>query len=165
MRRCSKCEEYKEVCFFSVNNKVKDGIHRICKSCISLISKRYYEKYKDSINNKCKQYIINNRPKTNEIRRLWSKNNSWSGAINSAKRRAKKRQATPEWLTSEQLLEIQNIYLKARQLTEDTKIRHEVDHIIPLKGKSVSGLHVPWNLQILTISANRRKYNKIQTGC
>lgn len=53
------------------------------------------------------------------------------------------------------------IYIEAKRLTHETGIRHEVDHIYPLRGKIASGLHVEYNLQIITGTENRKKHNKM----
>jgi hypothetical protein len=55
---------------------------------------------------------------------------------------------------------IREFYNLASRLTKETGITHEVDHVIPLHGENVSGLHVETNLQILTKFENRRKWNK-----
>lgn len=71
-------------------------------------------------------------------------------------RRATKFNATPKWLTPEQHDAIAQIYRKAKE-TGMT-----VDHIVPLQGATVTGLHVPWNLQLLTHSENSAKGNRLQ---
>ncbi len=75
-------------------------------------------------------------------------------------RRERTKRATPPWLTRTQKAEIKALYVEAARLTAETGTPHDVDHIVPLAGKTVCGLHVPWNLQILTQQANREKSNR-----
>ena len=99
-----------------------------------------------------------------EINRAWRvKNPAKSNAI-TAKRRAIKLNATPAWLVAEDYDRISAMYAEAARLTRETGIVHHVDHIIPLQGKSVSGLHVPWNLRVITASANASKGNKLDVN-
>lgn len=79
-------------------------------------------------------------------------------AAKGAARRCAKLRATPPWCD---LAAIADIYRLARKLTEETGIEHDVDHIIPLRGKNVCGLHIPINLQILTSTENRKKFNRL----
>jgi hypothetical protein len=55
---------------------------------------------------------------------------------------------------------IRAIYKMAAQLTKETGIPHEVDHMLPIKGRKVSGLHVHFNLQVIPAMDNRKKFNK-----
>lgn len=71
---------------------------------------------------------------------------------------ARKLQAMPPWADQEK---IEAVYAKARRLTIETGIQHHVDHIYPLRGKLVSGLHVHENLQVLTAFDNQSKGNKV----
>ncbi len=75
-------------------------------------------------------------------------------------RRRRFRQATPKWLTPEDKLEIRLKYRLAIEMTRRTGVRYAVDHIVPLLGDTVSGLHVPWNLEVITQEENLKKSNK-----
>jgi hypothetical protein len=86
-------------------------------------------------------------------------NPAWK-ASTVAKRRARLARAIPPWVDDDGMKAIQSFYKKARALEKQTGIPHEVDHIYPIAGKTVCGLHVPENLQVITKSENRRKSNK-----
>jgi hypothetical protein len=57
---------------------------------------------------------------------------------------------------------INRIYYVARRLTEVTGVQHHVDHVIPLRGKNVSGLHVPENLMVVAYDFNCSKANRYE---
>jgi hypothetical protein len=86
----------------------------------------------------------------------WASRNHDKTAALAAKRRCTLLNATPPWAD---LKKIQSFYTEAKRLTKETGIAHHVDHIYPLKGKYVSGLHCEYNLQILTATENIRKGN------
>lgn len=77
----------------------------------------------------------------------------------NAGRKASKANATPKWLTKNQRSDIAAIYAEAATKTASTGVRHEVDHIVPIRSKVVCGLHVAWNLRVVTTYENRSKSN------
>jgi 5-methylcytosine-specific restriction endonuclease McrA len=104
----------------------------------------------------------NNSYKAKAARKSYQKANPDKECAKSMKRHAAKLQRTPPWLTKEHFEEILEFYTIAKELQwlSDKTDPLQVDHIVPLQGKNVSGLHVPWNLQILPASLNASKSNK-----
>lgn len=193
MKTCNKCGIEKELHCFGKNKAMKDGLHSSCKECINSINKAFAEanpkakkeysrkwiqnnKEKHSANNK--QWIQNNRDKSSEYSKKWQDknkeavvayrkeyklNNRASCTALENKRRASKLLRTPNWLTEEHLEQIRTEYKLASWCTKVMGEPYEVDHIVPLQGKNVSGLHVPWNLQVISKVDNARKNNKWQS--
>jgi 5-methylcytosine-specific restriction endonuclease McrA len=81
-------------------------------------------------------------------------------ALTSVRKR-RHRNATPKWVTTEQKFAMRALYLQAQELTRITGERYVVDHIVPLINDSVCGLHVPWNLRVITQEENLQKSNKL----
>jgi len=98
---------------------------------------------------------------TKEYKRTWKERNLvWVRADTKARRR-KHRQATPKWLSSKQKAEIRQLYQIAITMTKTTGEQYVVDHIVPLRSDDVCGLHVPWNLRVITQEENLKKSNKL----
>jgi hypothetical protein len=99
------------------------------------------------------------KKKTNARQRRYYKDNKSANAAKRAKRRALEHSACPEWADQQKIAEM---YKEARKLTRETGVVYSVDHIIPLKGKAVCGLHVETNLQVIPLSENIRKSNRVE---
>lgn len=109
------------------------------------------------VESRIKHGLSQTREYHREAHRMWSARNPAKVIANVNKRRADKATRTPKWLTSEQWAAMDEHYVLAQRLSQETGTDHHVDHIVPLRGKKVSGLHVPWNLQVMTASANLQK--------
>lgn len=96
-----------------------------------------------------------------EWQKTWkNRNQLWVRADTKARRR-KHRLATPKWLTRSQKKEIRQLYQIAMTMTKTTGEKYVVDHIVPLRSEIVCGLHVPWNLRVITHEENLTKSNQL----
>jgi 5-methylcytosine-specific restriction endonuclease McrA len=86
-------------------------------------------------------------------------------AEKAGERRARHLKATPSWVDENEKFLIKECYFLAKLRTKVTGIKWVVDHIIPLKGELVSGLHTISNLQVITEVENCRKNNRYDINC
>ena len=119
--------------------------------------KQVYQKWYDaSYADYCKKNKENIRKNASE----WLKRNKDKANAKTAYRRATKLQRTPKWLSSEDMWLIEEAYELAQERTKLFGFMWTVDHVVPLNGETVSGLHVPENLQIIPASENYSKANR-----
>jgi len=109
------------------------------------------------------RYAEENREAIRKRQAAWRRANHGKVLADRAYRKARKRQATPSWLTQEHRTEMAAFYVRAAELAEQTGEAWHVDHIVPLCGANVCGLHVPWNLQVLPARENILKSNRHET--
>ena len=143
MKKCSLCSEIKPFSLFAKDKSRKDGFYHMCKPCHH--DYRQSTAQKQTITAYWTQHYKDNKPKY---------------AAKRAKRRAAELQATPKWLTKTDFTLIECKYSVAAMFSKYSGEPHAVDHIVPLQGKTVCGLHVPWNLQVMTVSDNLKKGNR-----
>jgi len=181
--KCLKCEseynsDYGKNYYAENKDKLKAGQKQYrSENRDSLIAakKQHYQENKISYKSKNAKWAKENKVKKNECSSEWREKNPEHSAqygrewraenpdknrAKTARRRAARIKRTPMWLSSDDYKAIQAMYKEASRMTEATGVKHHVDHVIPLNGRFVSGLHVPDNLQILTAYANLSKGNQ-----
>ena len=156
MKTCRNCGVAKSLDFFPKQKKNKDGHHSYCKQCRAAYDKARYNPEKRN-----KEYVQNLESERQARREYYSENKDAYYA-RKAKRRASLLNRTPKWLSASDLKTMSSIYARCSLLNKQSSEKYEVDHIVPLQGETVSGLHVPWNLQIIPMFENRSKGNKLK---
>lgn len=154
MKQCTKCKQFKNTEEFGAyihKRTNKSYVNSRCKRCASKVAslhqktnpnkKRNVQKWADS--NRDKLRIKNSKYRTANLAKH---------CANENKRRASKLKQTPKWAN---LKDIEQFYMNCPK-------GYHVDHIIPLQGKNVRGLHVLENLQYLPAIENIRKGNKVE---
>jgi hypothetical protein len=121
----------------------------------------YYAKNKEvRLAYDAKYYQTKNREKRLLQAKAWAENNKGRANANKKAYKLAKVRACPSWLAEDEHWMMQEAYELAAMRTDMFGFSWHVDHIVPLRGKTVSGLHVPWNLQVIPGVENMSKSNK-----
>lgn len=152
--RCCTCKQEKDISEFHKNKPS-------CKECRKIERKKSYEKRKatryDEILTYNNEWRKNNPDKRLQYNRLYRSRNVERTRLMCNKRYSYAKQARPQW--ADPFL-IEEIYHLAQLRNKMTNIKWEVDHIIPLRGTDVCGLHVENNLQVIPRSLNASKQHR-----
>jgi hypothetical protein len=169
LKFCRSCEKEKRLDEFHVNKASRDGRAYKCAECVTsyLVSwrgknptafKEWYARNKDARTVYWVEWYSENKGRRAQSYSEWAKSNKHIVNAVRSRRRAAKLRATPSWANPEA---IRAVYERAAYLTRETGVRHEVDHVYPLQGKKVCGLHCEANLRVVTKSENLSKHNRM----
>lgn len=188
-KTCGKCGIRKPASGYYRQSMSRDGLASQCKECSDARAKawrasnpdrarairsRWKALNPDEVRRQSRESHQRNPEKSAARKKLYRQkfpeveklsNGAWRAenhhrilAANAARRAARK-MAAPPWLNESHQDRIRLTYLLASVLSKATGVRHHVDHVIPLCGEIVCGLHVPWNLKAIPAADNIAKRN------
>ncbi len=150
MKACAKCKNLLSISAFHNFKRAPDGKHPWCKLCKSAYNKIWASKNKEKIAVGHKRWREKNPGNMVERSKNWRLKNPGKVKIAQGLRIGRLLQASLSG----------RFYKQMNSLFQKTKRRNQsLDHIIPLAGKDICGLNVPWNTQIITKEDNKRKLN------
>lgn len=160
-RQCSVCGVAKPFTGEFFHLKYGKPIGKICRSCLNMAQNvRRSNPEVRLAANKCSRDYWNSHKKERSIKNNnWKKLNRGKANFWERNRQLAELQRTPAWVDADELFLISEAYALAILRTELTSVAWHVDHVIPLRGKRVSGLHVPLNLAVIPAIDNMRKHN------
>jgi hypothetical protein len=182
-KMCCRCKQEKPANQFYANKRMKDGLNTFCIEChkednIKRKAKNRAEpEFKAAEKASKKEYRERSVEKNAEYMRKWRFENQeriqkYSKEYRDAnkarynflcrKRKIDLIHRMPLWLTDDDKWILEQAYELAALRTKMLGVRFHVDHILPLRGKKVSGLHVPQNVRVVTWLENQRKTNKFE---
>ncbi len=155
MKICSVCSLEQEISeFYFRRGKPRAA----CKKCTITKNKETITKVAKLRSQR--NYRDKNRQELNQKHSDYKKLNRDLCNAQWMKYHAKKLNATPPWLSEDHFKQIKAVYAHAKECELLTGDKYHVDHIVPLQGANVCGLHVPWNLQVLPADINIAKSNR-----
>jgi len=151
-KTCTKCDY--------VGDNFEKGRY-VCRPC--RYKQRDMDKYwkRQAENSRKRWQDPEKRAQRKAVNEKWRKKNLHRKAASARAYQASKIERTPIWADQ---VKISYVYHAAQVIKDVYGTKWEVDHIIPLQGDTVSGFHVPNNLQILPMRQNRRKANKFEAA-
>lgn len=161
MKACNTCLVIKPLHFYGPHKLTKDRLRGECKECHKKATKNYRKKNKEKVNLYNKMYAKLHPDRIKKYVKKHKETNPGVVALTSRTHQAQRACRVPKWLTKFQKQHIKMFYEAAALLSLELGIELQVDHIIPLKGKTMSGLHVPTNLQVVTKAYNLSKGNRV----
>lgn len=144
--------------FFKDSSRT-DGLDKQCKDCRQIMKQRRVDRDPEAERRRIRERQMKRYHSDSDYRKSQKKLIYKRMPALAAKRRAQKLKATPPWFEEN---EVALLYAESAKLTQNTKVQHNVDHIVPLLNPKVCGLHCLENLQILTEVENKIKHNKFE---
>lgn len=168
MKACSSCKVVKPLSDFCKDASRADKLESVCRICKNAYSAKYRTKNKERLAEAratnaerraaaTAKWRAANRDRALAYKAAYNRANLEKDAARSGRRRARTLCATPVWANE---FFISEAYALAKLRTQVSGYRWHVDHIVPLQGRKVCGLHVEHNLQVIPGIVNMRKNNK-----